>query len=141
MAQLDAGLQAEIDKIKAESGLYFSKGEISAAINRLEAAWEVLPGSKILYDESFHLANYILQMALQNKDFSKAAHWANVLQKCDPERPEIGEREFIAGMTAFESGDFAAAKKWFVVANEKSNGLCFQGEDKKYRQLLKKSGI
>ena len=70
------------------------------------------------------------------EDFNTAREWAHITKLCDPERPEIGEKEFLIGQVAYEAGDFEEAKKYLSLANSISKGLCFQGEDPKYIKLI-----
>lgn len=71
-------------------------------------------------------------------DLENAKKWSEITYTCGLYRPDSGEREFFSGKVAFESGDTAAAKKYFDTANTKSKGRCFEDEDKKYLKFLKK---
>lgn len=136
MPELEKNIQERIDKLIDEGDKVYNQGNIKGAINYLKEAWEIFPDSKFCYPESYHVANYITLLSMEVKDFETAKEWALVTQKCHPERGDIVEKEFLIGQVAFESGDLKEAYKYFKLADEISKGLCFQGEDSKYVNLL-----
>ena len=136
MAKLDELTQNRIDDIVNSGSNAYGNGSLSEAIDLLKSAWNVLPEPKFIYDDSYHIARYITKISLELKAFVQAKEWAFIVKECDPERPDIGEKEFLIGQVAYESGDKLEAKKFFKIANDKSEGLCFQGEDEKYSKLI-----
>ncbi|PET38834.1 hypothetical protein CN514_24115, partial [Bacillus sp. AFS001701] len=82
--------------------------------------------------DSYHFALYLSETYLQINNFNKTKEWSELIYTCDLERIDSGEREFLSGKVAYETGDISAAKQYFNMANEKSEGRCFIDVDKKY---------
>jgi hypothetical protein len=137
MALLEQSLQEKIDELIAQSDLASGKSDYNGSAEFLQQAWELLPNPKFNYDESYHLAKYLVNEYLVLRDFNAAKKWSETLLLCDLERIDSGEREFISGKVEFERGNLKEAKAFFLVANIKSRGRCFEGEDKKYKNLIK----
>ncbi len=125
-----------VNKLISESSDFYEIGNRSKSIDLLEKAWQELPGVKYLYDESYHIARYLTKIFLESDNFELAKNWAFEVMKCDPERPDIGEKEFLVGKVLFESGEQSEALEYFRIANDKSEGMCFEGEDKKYNESI-----
>lgn len=136
MTELEEPIQEKVDEILDHSEIAYQENDLPSCIVWLKKAWDVLPGDKYVFDESYLIANDIVRLSMEIKDFKTAREWAFIAQKCDPERGDIGEKEFLIGQVAFESGDLKEAYKYFKLADEISKGLCFQGEDSKYVNLL-----
>jgi hypothetical protein len=141
MALLEQDLQNKINHCKTRSGLLFAENNISEAIKELEAAWSIIPIPKELYDESYLISRYIVQMATKDRQFEIARHWSVINCACDPERLDDGEKEFLAAIVEFEAGEFEAAFKIFQVAFLKSEGSCFFGKDSKYKAFFKSNKV
>jgi hypothetical protein len=138
MVKLEASLQKQINDLIQSCGVEYQKGNNIEAIKILEKAWELLPNPKVVFDDSYHIAKYIIQFCLLAKDYVKAKRWSNIIFICDLERADSGEREFLAGKVAFDSDDLDIAKEFFFIANKKSEGRCFVDEDTKYLKFFKK---
>lgn len=106
-------------------------------LQKMEAEWETLPSGKNEVSEASILALMMLDEYLKFGDVPAATRWASILID-DKDRPDSGEKELIRGKLAYASGDLEEAKGQFKVAFEKSKGREFEGEDKKYLELLKK---
>lgn len=138
MAVLNFPLKEQIENIINKSNAEYDKGNYIDSIKLLEEAWDRLPEPKGIYDESFHIAKYTSETYLLIKDGNNAKVWSERLFQCDLERIDSGERDFLAGKVVFELGDFEVAKKYFTIANAKSEGRCFEDEDKKYIKFFRK---
>ncbi len=103
----------------------------------LTEAWNKIPGNKYNYDDSYLIAWLLIDLNLLIKDYADAKGWSEILFKCDLERVDSGDREFMAARVAFEAGDLINAKEYFKIAFEKSEGRCFEGEDKKYLKFFR----
>lgn len=137
MANLESSIYEQVDKNIKKCGELYQRGNYIEAIDLLEKTWELFPYPKTVYDESYHVVKYTIQFCLLAKDYQKAKKWANVLFICDLERADAGEREFFGGMVAFEMGELDLAKEFFYVANNKSEGRCFDKKDTKYLKFFK----
>lgn len=137
MAKLDEKIQSEIDALSDESNVTYDNGDYNATIEILKIMWEKLPNPEVDYDDSYHIARSIALISLELRNYEQAKEWAEITKSCDPERQDIGEKEFLIGKVACESGDMLEAKRFLEIANNKSGGRCFSDQDKKYKQLLK----
>jgi tetratricopeptide (TPR) repeat protein len=131
MAELDSVYQERVDDFMSKGNESYEKGELLDSIESLKSAWNVLPDNKFKYDDSYHIARYITELSMQIKAYDQAIEWAFIVKKCDPERPEIGEKEFLIGQVLYEAGKITEAIKFIKIASKVSNGLCFEGEDVK----------
>jgi tetratricopeptide (TPR) repeat protein len=138
MTELKQPLRKNVEKLINDSDEEYYKGNYINSIKLLERAWDALPEPKEIYDDSFHLCKFIVETYLLIKDYNKAKVWANRIMKCDLERIDSGEREFLHGKIHFELNEFDDARKFFKIASQKSEGRCFEDEDKKYFKFFKK---
>lgn len=139
MPELNSPLKEKVEELlfkKAE--LDFEKKEYDSCIKNLKTAWELLPDEKIKWNESYLIADYLAAVYVLEKKFDDALNWSTILQKCDLERGDFGEREFALGKVYYEMQDLEKAKEQFIIAMKKSEGRMFEGEDKKYIDLVKK---
>jgi hypothetical protein len=51
-------------------------------------------------------------------------------------RHDLGEVEFLIGKVAFARGEMERAREQFCIANVKSEGRAFEGEDVRYKKLI-----
>ncbi len=124
-------------KLMEESDKEFANNNFELSIQLLEKAWIELPEPKVDFDESYFIIWGILVTCLQINDMNRANKWVSKIFICDPERIDSGEREYWAGKIAYESGDYETAKEYLMIANQKSNGRCFETSDGKYIRFLK----
>ena len=115
---------------------YYEKEEFETIVPLLDEVWSAIPEPKESYSDSFHIADYIIHIALKLSDYEKATKWADIILICAPQRCGYGEREQIVGATAYESGDMKKALEYFKIANEKSDGRIFNGRDPKYLKFF-----
>jgi hypothetical protein len=138
MLKLDTELNKYIETLMDRSNEEYDKGEYAESIRLLEDAWDKLPEPKGEYSESFHIARYISETYMLINNLKQTKKWSNELFKCGLHRIDSGERELLAGKVAFELGEFEISKKYFTIANDKSEGRCFEDEDIKYVKFFKK---
>jgi len=136
MVELKTPLKEQVEILVDKSNQEFDKGNYDESVKILEDAWARLPEPKGIYDESFHIVLYISETYLLIKNPDKAKGWADKIFQCDLERIDSGQREFLVGKVSFELGDFKAAKRYFSVANQKSQGRCFKSQDGKYLKFF-----
>ncbi len=118
-------------------GEQYKAGELSAALCKLQDLWDALPEPKSNILNSFVIIMYAVKISMQVGDLDLAWSWAILAPNYNQGRQDIGEAEFLVGKVAFERRDFDTAKEQFTVANLKSRGTVFHGEDPKYKTLLK----
>ncbi|MBO9728103.1 MAG: hypothetical protein J7623_05640 [Chitinophaga sp.] len=132
----DQKIIAAIEGIWEEAEVLFDKSDLARYAQKLEEAWELLPQPKQSYEDSFPLAGAITATYLELKDFPAMLRWAKILQECDPERQDDGEKEFMLGQALFENGAMEEATKYLHVAMQKSGGRVFEGADEKYLHVF-----
>lgn len=99
----------------------------------MEAAWEELPEPKYYYNESFLIADWIVEAAVQAKDVDMMKKWIVHIDGADPERIDIGERDNRKGEVAFECGDLDKAYEYFDTAFKKGGIRIIH--EKKYKEF------
>jgi tetratricopeptide (TPR) repeat protein len=137
MEILNKNLKQRVSSLFDKSNKKFDLGYYGESIKYLEEAWDALPDPKGIYDESYHFAMYLSETYLLVKNYERAKKWADEIYHCHLERIDSGEREFLSGKVAYAMGDLSTANRYFLVANEKSEGRCFENEDKKYLKFFK----
>lgn len=129
-------LEKEINKFYDLANDCWNKKEYLEAVEHIEKAWELLPQPKEKHAESFNIADYLIALYLELKDFPNAKKWSDKIFKCDLKRIDSGERDFLAGRVEYDLGNIQEAVKHFKTANTKSDGRCFIDEDTKYKVLI-----
>jgi hypothetical protein len=119
-------------------GARFQSGDLSTGLRDLDSLWDRIPEPKTETANSYMVIEYAVAFTLRLKDLDQAKKWASRAALFTGKRQDKGEVEFLVGKVAFECGETEAAKQSFVVANKKSRGRIFQGEDPKYRTLIGK---
>ena len=99
----------------------------------LEKAWDELPEPKYYYNESFLIANWILEAAVQAKDVEMMKKWIVHIDGADTERIDTGERDNRKGEVAFECGDLDKAYEYFDTAFKKGGIRIIH--EKKYKEF------
>ena len=136
MGYVEGELGKKIQKLMDESNNRYDEGQFRNAIDLLIEAWDILPGDKYEFDESYLIVWGILDIAILIKDIDVMNKWVDKIFHSDPSRGDTGEREMWAGRVAYESGELDKAKEYFKIANKKSCGRCFGDEDKKYKSFF-----
>ena len=136
MAYVEGELGKQIEKLMNESNEDWDNKEYNKSIEKLVQAWDLLPDDKYSYDESYLIVWGILDISIMIKDIDTMNKWVDKIFYADPERVDSGEREMWAGKVAFETGEMEKAKEYFLIAQKKSGGRCFRGQDRKYYNLV-----
>ncbi|MBM9592383.1 hypothetical protein JWG41_18210 [Leptospira sp. 201903075] len=127
----------DIMKKIIELGELYKRGEFDKCISEISEIWDSLPDPKETVPNSYLLVEYGARISLAKKDYVKAWEWANVSLKYNDIRNRMGEGEFLLGIVSFAKGDVENAKKYFAIANEKSEGRAFEGANiSQYKKLL-----
>lgn len=131
--ELNEAFWGLIEKSTDES----EKGNIAESYSLMLKAWESIPEPKEQFDVSFVAAKCISGMYLRDGNFEEALKWAEILQACDMERPETGEREIMKAMVYFETGNLEESRRLFEIVNSRSEGRLWKSIDKKYFKFFK----
>ena len=106
--------------------------EYTKVIDKLVDAWNLLPDDKVNYSESFLIVKFILQVAIESKNYDVMRKWVDKVLVTDLERVDSGEREMWAGRVAYQLGENDKAFEYFKTAFKKSGGRAFHDDDKTY---------
>lgn len=123
-------------ELREVAGLFRSNG-FQSGLPRLWQIWDGIPEPKIDTANAYLVLEYGVAFSLKCGDLDEAQRWAAFAPDFAEKRQDRGEVEFLVGKVAFERGELDAARKWFLIANAKSAGRIFEGEDKKYAQLIR----
>lgn len=138
MANLQSPVKEKFEFLVNKSNEQFENGKHNDSIVTLEEAWDLLPEPKGIYsEESFHLVKDIIDTCFVIKNFKKAKEWSDKIYLTGLARKDTGKKEFISGKVAYELGELEIAKEFFIIANKKSEGRCFEDEDTKYLKCFK----
>ena len=133
----EGALKESIDCKIEEMNFFYEKKNYFKAREKLVEAWNILPADKYIYSESYWISVLIVDTSLKIGDLDTANDWINCVFKSDRERIDDGEREMWAGKIAHASNNKDLAKKYFMVAFEKSGGRCFLNENQQYLEYIK----
>lgn len=137
MKELDQNIKTKIDGLIDKAMKNFNPQDIEASVDILKEAWESLPDKKEDWPESFLISKYITVVYFNAKKIQKAYEWAKIFNKSFVNR-SYGESEFMLGKILFEKEELEEAKKWFAVADKKSEGRVWKGEkDMRYYKFYK----
>lgn len=117
-------------------GARYSKGEFREGLLELTSLWSRVPDPKPETPNAYLIVEYGVALALKDGDLEEAQEWADRAPMFAAKRQDLGEVEFLVGRVAFERGDLRKAKEQFIIANAKSEGRIFEGEDERYWQLI-----
>lgn len=123
--------QTKIKQFEKEALSEFRSGNIENAIGLFVKAWNVLPEPKTDQPESYLIANSLVFALTKAEKYEEALEWAKQLMKSALDRRDDGDREYMAGTVLYHLERKDDAWKYFDVANDKSEGRCFMGNDKK----------
>jgi len=115
----------------------FRMGDLSSGLKKLQLIWEKIPEPKTATANSYLVIEYAVTFALKMRDLDEAKKWAGLAPPFIKKRQDRGEVEFLLGKVAFECGEMDVAKKNLIMANKKSKGRILQGQDPKYRDLIR----
>lgn len=137
MAILEGELGERVEELRAQSSILDRANDQIAREKTLLEAWELFPEPKGQWDESYHIASYLVKTYLKLQQPSDAKFWITTLFNCDVERPDFGEREVHAGVVEYELGNFEEARRYFTIADKESKGRNFRKVDAKYYKFYK----
>ena len=136
--ELPVDIQSKLDPIFDENEQHYEEGDYQKCIALHKKAWALFPEPKYDYpEEGYALVQGLVDLNLLVNQLDEAAHWAENLQQFDQE-DFLGTTEFALGKVYYAMDRIDEAKEQFALAMKKSEGRVFEGEDKKYSQLLKK---
>ena len=118
-------------------GELYKLDDYRTAMFKLEEFLASIPDPKAEMPNSYLVIEYAARLLLNTGDLERAWHWAVLAPKHNTGRQHLGEAEFLVGRVAFEKGDLDLAATYFGVADKKSRGRIFRGEDPKYKALLR----
>jgi hypothetical protein len=116
--------------------LLYRAGQRAQCLHEVSELWASLPEPKEQVANSYLLVEYGARLSLDVKEYERAMDWARIALRYNGIRNTKGEGEFLLGKVAFELGDMNTARENFRIANKKSLGRVFQGEDPKYKRLI-----
>jgi len=117
-------------------GAMYSAGDFPAGLDKLQSLWARVPEPKADTLNAYLIVEYGVALSLKEGDLEKAQEWADRAPAFAAKRHDLGEVEFLTGKVAFARGELEKAKEQFLIANAKSEGRAFEGEDARYRQLI-----
>ncbi|MBS0253878.1 MAG: hypothetical protein JSS36_01365 [Proteobacteria bacterium] len=120
-----------------EVSVLFRSNDFQNGLERLREIWDEIPEPKVDTANAYLVLEYGVAFSLKSGNLDEAQRWAAFAPDFAQKRQDRGEVEFLVGKVAFERGDLATAKEWFLISNAKSEGRIFEGEDKKYVQLIR----
>ncbi|MBD8035072.1 MULTISPECIES: hypothetical protein [Solibacillus] len=139
MTMLPSYIKEKIENFVDKSNEQFNNGCHQDSILLLEEAWNLIPEPKGIYsEESYHIVKDIIETYYVLNDFKKAKEWGEKIYLTGFARIDSGEKEYINGEIAFELGNLEIAKEFFSIANDKSEGRCFDSPNRvKYLKFFK----
>jgi hypothetical protein len=120
-----------------EIGALFSAGDFRTSLKKLWDLWKQIPDPKVETSNAYMVIEYGVAFCLKMRELDEAQKWAVLAPPFRVKRQDRGEVEFLVGKVAFERGEVDIARENFIAANTKSKGRIFQGEDPKYKALIK----
>lgn len=133
MVNVQGELRTEIERfLWSEAAVLWNAEKYEELLAKYEVLWEKLPGDKYEYNESYLIAQDILNTAIKLNNIDKMKEWVEKIVYCDPGRGDYGEKECWVGRIAYRLGDFDKALEYFTMASEKAGGDCFEENDGEY---------
>lgn len=117
-------------------GSLFKQEKYVDAAVEVERIWMGFPDDKAEIANAYLVVAYAVSIYMKIGDLNSAWRWACLAPMFSEQRHQLGEAEFLKGKVAYEMGELQVAQENFRVANAKSEGRIFHGEDKKYKKLL-----
>ncbi|WP_339705301.1 hypothetical protein [uncultured Kriegella sp.] len=137
MKDLDDSKKKKIDDLIENAMRIFDPKNIEQTILILEEAWDILPAKKEDWKESFLISKYITHVYFNAEQYDNALVWAKKFNDSNPGR-DYGESEFMLGKILVKKNETKKAKKYFEIADKKSDGRVWKGEkDMNYFKVYK----
>lgn len=139
MPELDQELAHTIEDLITQSYTVYDKENLEPSLTLLKKAWDLLPSSKVNWQESYYISKNIIHTYLQADDLEKVKAYLPTFITCDNLNRNYGESEFLAGKIAFDTGKKTEALNYFVIAGHKGGSRIFNGsENARYKDFYKK---
>jgi tetratricopeptide (TPR) repeat protein len=136
--ELPIKIQEQFEALQKLSEEFFEKKDLKKCVEIDLQSWDLFPEPKYDYiNEGLSLLISITETFLKINDLKNAKKWAENIFNFNKES-DFGDAEFQLGKVYFALNDETNAKEQFAIAMRKSEGRMFEGEDKKYIDLLKK---
>lgn len=133
MAELEEGLKQKIRDLIDKAYDVYSAESIEESVKLLNEAWSMIPGEKTSWEEGYRVAHEFVETYFSFGDYKEAEKWATDYLKADERFRNLGGAEFDAGRVAYELDKMEEAKRYFMIADEKSGGrLWKERKDTKY---------
>lgn len=129
MEELNEELSQQILDLIDEAYNAYSKEIPENSINILQEAWNLLPDNQEDYEEGYLVIHEFVETYFSVGDYLETEKWIEIYLKSDNLNRNFGIAEFYAGKTAFELGKFEDAKNYFQIAEKKSEGRVWKGND------------
>ncbi len=127
--ELNEELSQQIRELMDEAYDAYSEDSIEDSITVLQKAWDLIPDKKEAYEEGYLVAHEFVETYFSVGDYSETEKWMEIYLKSDHINRNFGIAEFYAGKTAFELGKLEEAKDYFSIADKKSEGRVWKGDD------------
>ena len=121
--ECDEKIGARIRQFMDDCNTFYEQGQLSKARDSLFEAWGILPDEKYIYDESYWIVAFILDLSIELHDMDVANQWADKILKCDLERQDDGDREMWVGKVLCESGETDEAGELLEVIKHTTNNV------------------
>lgn len=124
-----------VARLKPIGDLY-SAGDFTAGLRELEILWAAIPEPQPGTPNAYLVVEYGAALSLKAGELDLARQWADRAPRFAAIRHDLGEVEFLIGKVAFARGEMEEAKRNFLIADAKSEGRAFEGEDSRYLRLI-----
>ena len=131
-------LDSVMKSLQSPRALYAS-GHYEQAFSEVRDIWEGLPSNKLEEPNAYMILEYAVAILLRLGRLDDARSWAERSLSFREKRHDLGEAEFLVAKVAYEQGSLDEARQLISAAFKKSNGRILQGEDSKYRALIRKA--
>lgn len=136
--ELDTPIKQEIEKIEQAAFEIFDLEKPRPGIDLLIEAYHLIPQPRNTYSESFNLLKYISTGYFRSGLIDESEKWLADFLESDYNVRRYGESEYLAGKIALKRNEKAKAIEYFIIANQKSEGRVFSGdEEKEYFSFFK----
>ena len=110
--------------------------DFEGILKHLTLAWDLLPETKTVYDDSYYIVKSMILVALNYQKPGAIVNWIEIFYLCDIERMDGGEREYLHGRIKYALNETQEASKLFKIAFRKSEGRFPKPDEKEYLKLV-----
>ncbi|WP_436045634.1 tetratricopeptide repeat protein [Pseudoxanthomonas sp. LjRoot143] len=118
-------------------GALYASGHYEQAFAEVKEIWDGLPRTKLEEPNAYMVIEYAVAILLRLGRLDEAHTWAERSLDFREKRHDLGEAEFLIAKVAYEQGNLEEARQLISIASRKSDGRILQGEDPKYRALVR----